>query len=232
MPKKMLVGAAMFAVCVWASPSAHAQQSLVLSAGHFALRGADTRVVDDVLLENLNLFAFDLRDFNNGTVGAEWLIGLGDHFDAGLGVGYYTRTVPSVYLDFVDSDGSEIFQDFKLRVAPMTATIRVLPFGRETPVQPYFGAGIGAFNWQYSEVGEFIDFDTFDIFRERYVASGTDVGGIILGGVRFPVGDRVAIGGEVMYQNANGRVGIDQGFLNERIDLGGLSTRFTFSVGF
>lgn len=232
MPKKMLVSAAMFVVCVWASPSAYAQQSLALGVGHFALRGADTRVVDDVLLENLNVFAFDLRDFNNGTVSGDWLIGAGDYFEAGIGVGFYQRTVPSVYLDFVDNDGAEIFQEFKLRVVPLTATIRVLPFGRHAAVQPYFGAGIGAFNWRYSEVGEFIDFDTFDIFRERYVATGTDVGGIILGGVRFPVGDKFSIGGEVMYQNANGRVGIDEGFLNERIDLGGLSSKFTFTVGF
>ena len=232
MPKKMLIGAAMFVVFVWASPSAHAQQSLALGVGHFALRGADTRVVDDVLLENLNLFAFDLRDFNNGAVSGEWLIGVGNYFDAGIGVGFYQRTVPSVYLDFVDSDGAEIFQEFKLRVVPLTATIRVLPFGRDKPVQPYFGAGLGAFNWRYSEVGEFIDFDTFDIFRDRFVANGTDVGGIILGGVRFPVGEQFTVGGEVMYQSATGRVGIDQGFLNERIDLGGLSSKFILTIGF
>ena len=112
---------------------------------------------------------------------------------------------------------------------PVTATVRVLPFGR-TAVQPYFGVGLGLFNWRYSEVGEFVDFDTFDIFRDRYVAEGNDIGAIILGGVRFPVGDKFSVGGELKYQSSTGTVGIDQGFLNERIDLGGLSTQFT--VGF
>ena len=227
MPK--ILYATVLLACVVISRPVHAQQSLVLNVGHFAVRGIDTRVADDVLLENLNLFAFDISDFNNGTVGAEWLVGLGDHFDVGVGLGFYQRTVLSVYNDFIDFDGTEIEQDFRLRVVPVTATVRVLPFGR-TAVQPYFGVGLGLFNWRYSEVGEFVDFDTFDIFRDRYVAEGNDIGAIILGGVRFPVGDKFSIGGELKYQSSTGTVGIDQGFLNERIDLGGLSTQFT--VGF
>ena len=214
------------------SSPVHAQQSLSLNVGYFAIRGEDTRIRDDVLIENLNLFGFDLRDFNNGTVGGEWLVGLGDHFEAGVGLGYYRRTVPSVYNDFVNVDGTEITQDFRLRVMPFTASLRVLPFGQRSAVQPYFGGGLGLFNWRYSEVGEFVDFADFAVFRDRFVADGTDVGAIILGGVRAPIGSSFAIGGELRYQNATGRVGIDQGFLEERIDLGGLSTQFTFQVRF
>ena len=209
-----------------------AQQSVVFNVGYFAARGEATRVTDDVLVENLSLFAFDIKDFNGAAVGGEWVIGIGDYFDAGVGIGFYQRTVPSVYLDFVDDDGTEIFQDFRLRIVPVTATIRVLPFGRHTAIQPYFGAGVGVFNWQYSEVGEFIDFNNFDIFRDRFVADGTDVGGLLLGGVRIPFTDRYSAGVELRYQSATGRVRIDQGFLNERIDLGGLTTQFTFQVGF
>ena len=224
------------ALCVVAlvggSAPVEAQQSLGLNVGYFSVRGEDARIAEDVLLENRNLFAFDIPDFSGGTVGAEWLIGIGDYFDAGVGVGFYQRTVPSVYADFIDIDGSEISQDFRLRVVPLTATVSVLPFGRETPVQPYFGVGIGLFNWRYSEVGEFIDFSNFDVFRDRFVASGHDVGGLILGGLRVPFGDRFAAGGEVRYQSVSGKVGIDQGFLNERIDLGGIATQFTFQIRF
>ena len=70
----------------------HAQQSIVLNAGYFAPRGEATRVLDDVLVENLSVFAFDVKDFNGGTVGGEWIIGIGDYFDAGIGVGFYQRT--------------------------------------------------------------------------------------------------------------------------------------------
>ena len=233
MYKRVCLGmASLVAGVVLSATTVQAQQSVVLSAGYFAARGEATRVVDDVLVENLSLFAFNIKDFNGGTVGGEWQIGMGDHFDAGFGVGFYQRPVPSVYLDFVDIDGTEIFQEFRLRIVPVTATLKVLPFGRQAAIQPYFGVGVGIFNWQYSEVGEFIDFNNFDIFREQFVADGTDVGGLLLGGVRVPFADRYAAGVELRYQSATGRVGIDQGFLNESIDLGGLTTQFTFQVGF
>jgi hypothetical protein len=51
--------------------------------------------------------------------------------------------VPSVYDAFVNTDGSEIEQDFKLRLIPVAFTVRVLPMGQSSGVQPYFGGGIG-----------------------------------------------------------------------------------------
>ena len=212
---------------VWAQ-----QSSLSLNLGYFALRGEDTRIPDDVIVENLGLFAFALDDFNNGSVGAEWLVGVGDYVEAGFGIGYYQQPVLSVYDDFIDVDGTEIEQDFMWRGAPATATARFFPFGTRTSIQPYAGAGVGFINWRYSEVGEFIDFNTFDVFRDRFVAEGTDVGGVYLGGVRVLAGSRFAVGVEVRYQDVKGDVGVDQGFLDERIDLGGLTTSFTFNVKF
>ncbi len=220
------------ALSFWLGTPAWAQSSLSLNLGYFSLRGEDTRIVDDVISENLGLFAFGLDQFNNGSVGVDWLIGLGDYAEAGLGVGFYQQTVLSVYDDFVNVDGTEIEQDFKLRVTPIMATARFFPFGKRSPIQPYAGAGVGFFNWRYSEVGEFVDFNTFDVFRDRFVAEGNDVGAVYLGGVRVLAGSRFGVGVEVRFQDVQGVVGIDQGFLDERIDLGGLTTSFTFNVRF
>ena len=221
------------ALAFWLGTPAWAQQSsLSLKLGYFAVRGEDTRIADDVITENLGLFAFGLDQFNNASVGAEWLVALGEYVEAGFGGGFYQQTVLSVYDDFVDVDDTEIAQDFKLRVTPVTATARFFPFGQRPAIQPYAGAGVGFFNWRYSEVGEFIDFNTFDVFRDRFVAVGNDVGAVYLGGVRVLAGSRFAVGVEVQYQDVQGVVGIDQGFLDERIDLGGLTTSFTFNVRF
>ena len=221
------------ALSFWLGTPAWAQQSsLSLNLGYFALRGEDTRISDDVIIENLGLFAFGLDQFNNASVGAEWLVGFGEYVEVGFGVGFYQQTVLSVYGDFVNVDGTEIEQDFKLHVAPVTGTARFFPFGQRSAIQPYAGAGVGFFNWRYSEVGEFVDFTTFDVFRDRFVAEGNDVGAVYLGGVRVLAGSRFAVGVEVRYQDVQGVVGIDQGFLEERIDLGGLTTSFTFNVGF
>ena len=229
--------AAIAAAGVLVAGPALAQHAVTLTAGQFAVRGFDSRIDRDVLLENLNVFAFRLDDFNGGAVGGSWDLALGDHFEVSLGLGYYQRTVPSVYNEYVDVDGSEITQDFRLRIVPGTATIRFLPFG-DTPVQPYFGGGLGLYAWRYAEFGKFIDFSavdrfgSFDTFTDRFVARGTDAGGIVLGGVRFPFGDRYAFGLEVQYHEVSGIVGVDNGFLEEEIDLGGLTSQVTFQVGF
>ena len=48
---------------------------------------------DDVLYQNLDFLAFDIDDFNGATVGGEFLVGLGDFVEAGVGAGFYQRTV-------------------------------------------------------------------------------------------------------------------------------------------
>ncbi len=229
--------AAIAAAVVLGAGPAQAQQSVTLSAGRFAVKGFDSRIDRDVLLENLGVFAFRLDDFNGASVGGSWDIGLGEHFEVSLGLGYYRRTVPSVYYDYLNANGSEIAQDFSLRIVPGTATVRFLPFG-DAPVQPYFGGGVGVYAWRYAEFGEFIDFTDFDrrgsfgTFTDRFAAQGADAGGIVLGGVRFPFGDRHAFGLELQYHDVSGVVGIDNGFLDDEIDLGGLTTQVTFQLGF
>ena len=97
-------------------------------------------------------------------------------------------------------------------------------------MQPYIGGGIGLFKWRYSESGEFVDFDS-TIFRETYIGDGTEVGPVILGGVRFPLGSW-DIGGEIRYQDAEGELPSDQGFSGSKIDLKGFSYLLTFNVRF
>jgi outer membrane protein W len=220
---------------VLAPATTYAQQSLSFYAGGFVPRGEDSRVrtngaSDDVLVNNLDFLAFNIKDFNGGTIGADYLVGVGDWLDAGLGVGFYRRTVPSVYADFVNANGSEIEQDLKLRIVPFTATIRFLPLGHSSGVEPYIGAGVGVLNWRYSEAGEFVGSDS-SIFRASYVGSGTATGPLILGGVRVPLGG-IGLGGEVRYQKAEGNLPADQFFSANKIDLGGWSFAGTVQVRF
>jgi opacity protein-like surface antigen len=209
------------------------RHAVSFNLGYFAVRGEDSRVDNDVLLADLNDLVFEVGDFSGFTFGGEYLFGVNEYLEVGAGVGYYSKEVTSVYREFVDSDGTEIAQDLSLRIVPMTATVRFLPIGRNASVQPYVGAGIGIFNWRYTEVGEFVDFnDNNAIFRNRYIADGTSVGPVILAGLRAPVGDLFSVGGEIRWQRAEGDGLLDEGFLDDKIDLGGWTTSFQFSFRF
>ena len=212
------------------TPVASAQQQLSFSVGGFSPRAVDARSKDDVLVNNLDYLAFRVSDFSGPLFGAEYLSGLGDHFDAGIGVGFYQRTVPTVYSDFVNKNGTEIEQDLKLRVVPFTATVRWLPMGHHNGVEPYIGAGVGVLNYRYSESGQFLATDK-SIFRGTFVGSGTATGPVILGGIRVPVGSW-GVGGELRYQSATGNLPRDQDFSGSKIDLGGFSYTFTINVKF
>ncbi|MGH7341201.1 MAG: hypothetical protein ACREKH_11985, partial [Candidatus Rokuibacteriota bacterium] len=149
MAKALLIAA----VIVAAAHPAAAQTTLNLSLGYFTVRGEDARVDRDVLNANRNFLEFDISDFNGASIGGEWLVPLGSYFEAGAGIGFSRRTVNSVYERFTDRDGSEIEQRLRLRVVPVALTVRVVPLGHTSPVQPYVGGGLGLFNWRYSESG-------------------------------------------------------------------------------
>ena len=227
---RRMILAGLMAAAVMTPSIASAQQTLNFSIGGFVPRGEDGRSRDDVLFNNRDFLIFDIKDFNGASVGAEWLAGLGNYFEAGLGLGYYSRTVPAIYSDFVDSDGSEIDQDLKLRVVPFTATVRFLPMGHNKGVEPYIGGGVGVFGWRYSETGEFLATDG-SIFRENFVTTGSETGPVILGGIRFPFG-AWGMGFEVRHQSAEGNIPFDEDFSGTTIDLGGFTYNFTVHVRF
>lgn len=213
------------------TPTASAQQSVNFFVGAFVPRGFNARDRNDVLLRN-DFLVFDMKDFRGATAGAEYLVGLGDFFDAGLGIGIYSRTVPTIYADFTHPGGAEIEQDLKLRVVPITATFRYLPIGHHDAIVPYIGGGVGIYRWNYTETGEFLDLDD-NIFSDTFAASGTAIGPVVLGGVRVPIGSRGSgLGFEVRYQGGKGDLPSNQGFAGTKIDLGGFNYLFTVNVGF
>lgn len=230
--RRLTVVTALFVLAGLVAPaSSYAQQSLNFYIGGFVPKGEDARDRRDVLWNNLDFLSFDIKDFNGATVGAEYLVGLNEFVDAGLGVGLYKRTVPSVYASYVNRNGLEIEQDLKLRMVPFTATIRFLPLGRSAGIEPYIGAGVAIINWRYSESGDFIDFTDGSVFRENYVGDGTATGPTVLGGIRIPLGNW-GFGGEIRWQDAKGDLPTDLGFAGDKIDLGGWNYLATLNVRF
>ena len=231
-----LTSASAQAQVVQVSRGRDSRQAIGFTIGGFFPRGEDTRDHQDTILADLDDLAIEVKDFRNVTFGGEYVYAVNDFLEAGVGIGYYSKAVDSVYANFVNTDGSEIEQELKLRIVPITATLRFLPIGRTGAVQPYVGGGLGIFNWRYSEIGDFVDFSDNSIYSNRsdpFVTDGTSFGPVVLGGVRFPIGDALTMGGELRYQWATGNTGgLDNGFLGNKIDLGGATANFTIHFRF
>ena len=230
--RRAIVGLSLMSVSAVVAPAVQAQDhSFGVTLGYFVVKSQDGRVEGDVLNANRCIdvtfecepLLFDVDDFNGGSIGAEYLYGIGEFFEVGASIGWTQQTVKSVY-EFVEADdGTEIDQDLKLRMIPFTATVRYVPTGRRSSIQPYVGGGIGLISWRYSESGEFVDVFTSDIFRAIYEDSGTEVVPVILGGVKAPIGDVFAIGGEVRWQGGDAELSEDVDFVGDHIDLGGIT---------
>jgi hypothetical protein len=217
--------------------------------GWFFPKGEDGRDDLDVLVANAGApqflvqpdsNVFDVGEFRSVTFGGEYLVTVGDFLEVGGGLGYSSKTVPAVTRDLLDSDGTEIDQDLELRVVPISITARVLPLKRSR-VQPYVGGGIGIFPWRYRESGEFVVFlPTCDptgvdcpIEVNEFETSGTAIGPILLGGVKY-AGEGFSVGGELRWHSAVGEFPEEdiENFWGSEIDLGGTSLLFTVGVRF
>jgi hypothetical protein len=231
---------------VAAPASAQVVHSLHFGLGGHFPNGAGSRSGDDVMLRNFlgepfgfdpsvtDALSFEFSDFRTGYFFGEWNVAFGDHVEVGAGLGFTRRTVPTVYLEVEDENTQvNIFQSLHLQTIPVTGLVRFLPFGHAATVQPYVGAGVSLMSFRYREQGEFVDTDTSEIFNAVYRTSGVATGGVIVGGIRFPVkGDVFAITIEGRRHFATGDLGTDYSdsnlendFLTEKIDLGG--TQFT-----
>jgi hypothetical protein len=250
MKRLMWAAGALTVMAIVAAPSvasAQIDQLIGVNAGGFfpttGSRGGDVlaqNTVDFVLDPSGagDTFGRGLDAFRGGQFGGEYLLGFGDWFEAGVGVSFYQRTVNSQYANYTNPDNSEITQQFKLRIVPVTVSGRWFPTGRTTPVQAYVGAGLNIYKWKYSEDGSFIDFSNpnanpLPIFSGTFEDTGTTLGPVFLTGVRVPFAhNHFLVGGEFRYQWGTADLNPALNFSANKLDLGGPSLVGTFHVRF
>jgi opacity protein-like surface antigen len=201
---------------------ARAQQSVNIQLGLFVPRGEGGRIAGDVLNKNQDYLLFGVSDFNGFTGGIEWLVPVGSHLEAGIGVGFFQREVPTTYWDWTNDDGSEIQQRLKLRTVPVSATLKYLPLGARRGFQPYIGIGVAMYLWKYSETGDFIDFNEMSVFNATYTGSGTSFGPLATLGVRGRISSHIDLGAELRWQWGSGNLSTND-FLSSKIDRGGFN---------
>ena len=91
--------------CSFPKRGPQAQQTFNVSLGYFTVRGRGRarrrrRAQRQPQLSRPST----INDFNGASIGGEWLIPVGRYIEAGAGVAFTRRTVPTVYTRFVNAE--------------------------------------------------------------------------------------------------------------------------------
>ena len=212
-------------------------------AGAFVLRGgfAAGQANGDLYAFLTDQFTLNKRDFRAPSFGGDLLVSIAPRVDLDFGVGYSGWKKPSEFRDFIGTDNLPIAQTTSLERVPLTggARLYLASPGRSigkyawipNKFAPYIGAGGGMMWYRLRQTGEFIDFQTNDVFPDAFESSGWTGTAHAMAGADYSLNPRLALTGEARYTWAKTSLGTDfTGF--DGIDLSDLGFTLGLSVRF
>jgi len=210
--------------------------SLTISGGYAhanASGGLFSEVTNDLTLAR--------SDFSGAAFGADFAMRVAPRFDVVLSASYAGTSTPSNYRELVDQNNQEIMQSTEFKRVPLMLSVRAYlqPRGREVgkfawvPARfaPYVGVGGGAMWYKFRQNGDFVNYQTNNVFTGDLSSSQWTPAAQALGGVDFTLTPHVALNGEVKYIWANAK--LNNNFIGfDNIDLSGLSTTLGLTFRF
>lgn len=212
-------------------------------ASSLTLRGgfAHASAGSDVFAFSREQLTLGRGDFDGFLLGADFARRLAPRLDLVLGAAFAGRDARSEMREWVDQDDRPIEQTTRFQRVPLTASVRAypLPRGRSVGrfvwiparVAPFVGAGAGAMWYRFEQTGDFVDFETLEVFYDEFASSGWAPTAHALAGADVSLGPRLALVGEARWTWAESELGRDfEDF--EPIDLSGLSASLGLLVRF
>lgn len=205
--------------------------------GGWAAPRARSEIFDQVV-EDLTV---ERSDFKGGAVELEAGARVNERWDVTLGAGYSRGGVRSEFRDFVEDNDLPIEQTTTLQRGPLElgAKLYLKDRGRSIsryawvpyPWAPYVGAGFGAMLYRFEQEGDFVDYETNEIFTADFRSTGAAPMGHVAAGAEFTLGPRMLATGEGRYQWARADMGRDfRDF--DPIDLSGFQLTVGLGVRF
>ncbi len=171
-------------------------------------------------------------DFSGITAGAELGFTLTDRFSVSVDVGYTRSSKSSEFRDFIDNNDQPIEQTTEFERLPLMVNVRayLVPPGRSvgrlawipSHVVPWVGGGAGYMRYRFHQYGDFIDFQSTNVFSADYDSQDWTGAAQALAGVDVSLSPHMAITGDARYLWA--KAPLSRGFSGfDRIDLSGVS---------
>ena len=158
-----------------------------------------------------NEFDFGITDddFRTSGFGFEFDFAVMPRVDISIGFDNGDAETFGSYLDLVYEDGREIEHEARLAMTDLSLGVRLRLLGGAARVRPYLIGGVSGTYYRYTEIGDFVDFETadiyYDLFEETSFLPGFFAGaGADVAVVRLRDGGRVELFGEFRYTRVQG----------------------------
>ena len=211
--------------------------------GAFVLRGgfASGMARGDLYSFLTDQFTLNKGDFRAPSFGGDVLVSIAPRVDLDFGVSYSGWKRPSEFRHLIGTDNLPIQQATSLARVPLTAGARfyLASPGRSigkyawipNKFVPYVGAGGGMMWYRLRQTGDFVDFQTNDVFPDEFESSGWSGTAHAMAGADYSLTPRLALTGEARYTWAKTSLGTDfTGF--DGIDLSDLAVTLGLNVRF
>ena len=183
--------------------------SLTVRAGYNMPRaegGSGTQSLWDLTREELTVESGDLAGMS---IGGELGIRTTPRLDLTLAVGYNASETRSEFRHWVDTDDLPIEQTTAFTTVPVTVGVKAYLWERGRSVgrfawiprtwNPYAGVAVGFVSYRFEQWGDFVDYETRDIFNERFYATEKGATVHFTGGMDVSVNGRLVFTGEARY---------------------------------
>lgn len=186
----------------------------------------------DVFGQITDQLTLDRLDFSSATFGTSLAISYSERNDIVVDVSYSNVQRASEFRHWVDNNEQPIQQSTSLRRIPVTIgvrhylTARGRSLGRYAWIPAarslYVGVGVGMMEYKFYQQGDFVDYETLNVFPDQYESqSWTPVAQGALG-LDMNLGSFTMLNLEARYTWATAAMSVD--FENfDRIDLSGVS---------
>jgi hypothetical protein len=211
--------------------------------GSFELRGgfAHANAGSDIFSFTTNELTIDRRDFSGFTIDGDLGFRIAPRFDVVVGGSYAGTRTPSEFRDFVDQNDLPIQQTTTFQRAPLTASVKayLTPRGRSighyawvpSKLAVYVGGGGGAMWYRFRQRGDFVDFETNEVFSDQFESSGWTPEAHAMAGFDLSLTPRFALTTQGRYSWAKATPDEDfSGF--RKIDLSGFAVTAGLAVRF
>jgi opacity protein-like surface antigen len=177
-------------------------------------------------------------DFGSFLVLVEGAVRVTEQFDAVLGLEHAGSTVRSEMRDWVTQDDRPIPQATNFKRTRLMGSVKWYAFPRGRGVSeyvwvpnawsPYVGGGVGVTWYDFYQYGDFVDFQTLDIFETRLRSDGRGFTQHVMAGADVSLTARFLVRGE--YRYIWGSAPVDQSVFEDFGDIDLSGSRITVGI--